>query len=125
MTCKDCIHCALCDSLDENGTFCRLEPEGWDGNICKFFLHSMMVPLAIGQSIWKLCSRYRSPAEIVESRVSMIQQKADKSWKIRISNRYGTEYFKASDVGTYIFLTKEEAEAALAKQQEENNEAIL
>ena len=114
MTCKDCIHCALCDSLDEKGAYYKFEPEGWDGNICKFFLHNTIMPLAIGQSVWKLCSWYRSPAEIVESRVSMIQQKADKTWKIRISNRYGTEDFKADAVGTYIFLTKEEAEAALA-----------
>jgi hypothetical protein len=72
--------------------------------------------------VWKLCTWYRSPAEILDGRVSMIQQKADKSWKIRISNRYGTEDFKAGDVGTYIFLTKEAAEEALAKVNEEKHE---
>jgi hypothetical protein len=114
MTCKDCIHKNVCDSFDEVGSFYNFSLDGWDGNICKHFLHATTVPFVIGQPMWKLCTWYHSQAEIVESRVSMIQQKADKSWKMRISNRYGTEDFKAGDVGTCIFLTKEAAEEALA-----------
>ena len=113
MTCKDCIHCELCDSFDSKEVFYRHEPEGWDGNTCKFFAHATTVPFVIGQPMWKLCTWYHSPAEIVESRVSMIQQKADKSWKVRISNRYGTDDFKAGDVGKSLFLTEEAAMTAL------------
>ena len=44
----------------------------------------------------------------------MLQQKADKSWKFRISNRYGTCDFKVDDIGKLVFFNKEEADAALA-----------
>ena len=114
MTCKDCIHCEVCSLLKDLNTY-NILPDGWDGSICKFFRHATTVPFVIGQPMWKLCTWYRSPAEILESRVSMIQQKADKSWKIRISNRYGTEDFKAGEVGKSIFLTEEAAVEALAK----------
>jgi hypothetical protein len=114
MTCKECIHCDLCDRLDKNGTFYNFEFDGWDGKKCSFFKYDTTVPFMIGQPMWKLCT-WSSPAEILDSRVSMIQQKADKSWKVRISNRYGTDDFKAGDVGKYIFLTKESAEEALAE----------
>lgn len=117
MTCNDCIHHNVCSLLKDFNTY-NIMPEGWNGSTCKYFLHATTVPFVIGQPMWKLCTWYRSPAEILESRVSMIQQKADKSWKIRISNRYGTEDFKAGDVGNYIFLTKEAAEEALAKLNE-------
>ena len=117
MTCKDCIHYEVCSLLKDFNTY-NITPEGWNGDTCKRFLHTTTVPFVIGQPMWKLCTWYRSPAEILECRVSMIQQKVDKSWKIRISNRYGTEDFKAGDVGTYIFLTKEAAEEALAKLNE-------
>lgn len=115
MTCKECVHCDLCDKLDKNGTFYNFEFDGWDGDKCSFFKHATTVPFVIGQPMWKFCIWHNSPAEILDSRVSMIQQKADKSWKIRISNRFGTEDFKAGDVGKYIFLTKESAEEALAE----------
>ena len=104
--CDSCIHFPVCSRLGGVGI----------ENCHDYTEHNM--PFTIGQPMWKLCTWYRSPAEILESRVSMIQQKADKSWKVRISNRYGTEDFKAGDIGTYIFLTKEAAEEALAKLTE-------
>jgi hypothetical protein len=118
MTCKECIHKSVCDSFDDAGAFYNFSLDGWDGHICKHFQHATTVPFMIGQPMWKVCSWFRAPAEIVECRVSMIQQKVDKSWKIRISNRYGTEDFKAGDVGTYIFLTKEAADEALTRLTE-------
>ena len=121
MTCKDCIHCEICDYFDEAGAFYGSSLKNWNGQICDYFKPDAQIPFVIGQPMWKLCTWYRSPAEIVESRVSMIQQKADKSWKVRISNRYGTEDFKAGDVGTFIFLTREAAEEALAVLNTEND----
>ena len=114
MTCKDCIHYEICLLRKDFDTY-NITPDGWDGNTCKQFKHSTTVPFMIGQPMWKLCIWHNSPAEILDSRVSMIQQKADKSWKIRISNRFGTEDFKAGDIGKYIFLTKESAEEALVE----------
>ena len=118
MTCNDCIHLEPCKKWAkitgcENLAFKFNEA-------CEYFKStSSEIPFTIGQPMWKLYTWANlAPAEILESRVSMIQQKADKSWKVRISNRYGTEDFKAGDVGTYIFLNKETAEEALAKLNE-------
>ncbi len=121
MTCKNCIHIEPCKEWaaivnKENLAFAFNEA-------CNHFKSTdNEIPFTIGQRIWKLCTWHAASAEILESRVSMIQQKADKSWKVRISNRYGTEDFKAGDVGTYIFLTKEAAELALIKVNDENHE---
>lgn len=118
MTCKDCLHCEVCDFWEKE-TY-NAEPAEWDGSICKYFLNKgrmAEVPCIIGQPMWKLCTWYHAPAEILESRVSMIQQKVNGSWKVRISNRYGTDDIKAEDIGNYVFFTKEEAEEALAKME--------
>ena len=117
MTCKDCIHLEPCKEWAQivNGENLAFKFNA----ACEHFKSTTSeIPFTIGQPMWKLYTYARNPAELVESRVSMIQQKTDKSWKVRISNRYGTEDFKAGDVGTYIFLTKEAAEEALARLSE-------
>ena len=112
MTCKSCIHLEPCKQWaqavhGENLAFALNEA-------CELFKNKTNeVPFTIGQPMWKLCTWFNGQAEILDSRVSMIQQKADRSWKVRISNRYGTDDFKAGDVGTYIFLTRDAAEEAL------------
>lgn len=120
MTCKDCVHCEVCDYWYKEAY--PHDHEKSDCGICRYFKNKntcIEVPCIIGQTMWRLCTWYRSPAEIVESRVSMIQQKADKSWKFRISNKYGTDDFKADEIGKYVFLTKEAAEEALNKLNKE------
>ena len=118
MTCKDCVHFEPCKhwaqiAHGENIAFSL-------NDTCELFKNSTNeIPFTIGQPMWKLYTWANlAPAEILESRVSMIQQKADKSWKVRISNRYGTEDFRAGDVGTYIFLTEDAAKDALNKFNE-------
>ena len=54
----------------------------------------------------------------VEGKVSMIQQKADKSWKIRMSEGGSVSDHTLSDIGKYIFFSKEEAEK---KAEEKTN----
>lgn len=117
MTCKDCLHCEVCDFWEAE-TY-NVDPAEWDGQICKFFKANTFwakVPCTIGQPVWRLITWFSSPPEIVEGKVSMIQQKVDKSWKIRISTvRYGTYDLKAGDIGEDVFFTKEAAEEALLK----------
>ena len=45
----------------------------------------------------------------------MLQQKADKSWKFRVTTKYVSDY-DLDDIGTYIFFTKEDAEKALEEK---------
>ena len=54
----------------------------------------------------------------VEGKVSMIQQKADKSWKIRMSEGGSVSDYTTGDVGEWIFFDKEAAEK---KAEEKTN----
>lgn len=118
MTCIDCLYCEICDYWYDAAY--STEPEEWDGQVCKYFKNKsnfIELPCVIGQPVWKLFTWPSHPAEILDGRVSMIQQKADRSWKIRISTKYGTDDLKAEDLGKWVFLNKEAAEEALAKRE--------
>lgn len=51
--------------------------------------------------------------EVVQGKVSMLQQKADGSWKFRISEGGSVFDRPMSDIGRKIFLTYEEAQQYL------------
>ena len=70
-------------------------------------------PVTIGQKVWELCQWKYRDTEIREGKISMIQQKADKSWKIRISVNHFVYDITPDKIGKTIFLTREEAEAKL------------
>ena len=77
--------------------------------------NGVIVPMChIGQPIWYICEHvYAGTVEIEEGKISMIQQKADKSWKFRITVNSSVWDFTPDKIGTRYFLTKEEAEAKL------------
>lgn len=54
--------------------------------------------------------------------VSMIQQKADKSWKFRISNNSSVFDRPVSEIGKTVFLTYEEAENYLKDKGEHKHD---
>lgn len=70
-------------------------------------------PCNIGQPVWRLYKWTFKDAEIREGKVSMLQQKADKSWKFRISVNSSVYDISTDEIGKTVFLTKEEAEQAL------------
>ena len=117
MTCKDCLHCEVCDYWYKD---MYPNEQIYDGSICRDFKNKanfVELPYAIGTPVWRLRFWFNSQPDIKEGKVSMIQQKADKSWKIRVSvPNYGTDDFKEEDFGKYVFLSKEAAEAALAEE---------
>lgn len=75
-------------------------------------------PCYIGQEIWHITKHYDGRNEIRKGKVSMLQQKSDKSWKIRITVNSSVWDFTPNEIGTQYFLTKEEAEKALAERSE-------
>ena len=75
-------------------------------------------PCKVGQLIWHITRHYDGRIDLMEGKVSMLQQKADKSWKIRISVRSSVWDFTPSEIGQIYFLTREEAEKALAERRE-------
>jgi hypothetical protein len=78
------------------------------------------LPVYIGKPVWVANAWYNNLTKeidsgVVEGKVSMLQQKADKSWKFRVTTKYVSDY-DLDDIGTYIFFTQEEAEKALAEK---------
>lgn len=75
-------------------------------------------PCNVGQTVWliKSLNWQRTEWGIEEGKISMIQQKVDKSWKFRISNNGSVSDYTVDAVGKTVFLTREEAEQALAER---------
>lgn len=73
-------------------------------------------PMKLGQTCFEICT-YRN--EVEECRVSSITQKADSSFKIRVTNLPHKSVFEITSdkIGKTIFLTKSEAERALARRE--------
>lgn len=76
-------------------------------------------PVQIGDEIYYAYEWYEHPERGI---VSMLQQKADRSWKFRISSQgycSGVSDHPVSDLGKSVFLTYDEAERYLASLKEE------
>lgn len=113
-TCKDCIHYEVCQyHIDEETAMTVNEcPHG--------FLHKdqlVKLPAYVGQSVWVVRTTYKyednqfkeTGAEVREGKVSMLQQKADKSWKIRVTENRSVSDYKAEDFGVTLFTSLEDA----------------
>ena len=90
---------------------------GLEGRLADYLLKNGVIvpPCYIGQEIWYI--RNHGRIEIIKGKVSMIQQKADKSWKIRITVNSSVWDFTPNEIDTQYFLTREEAERALERSE--------
>lgn len=72
-------------------------------------------PCKVGQTVWLIMSLnlQQTEWEIKEGKISMIQQKADKSWKFRVTENHSVQDYTVDKIGKTVFLTREEAEAKL------------
>lgn len=94
-----------CGDLD-NLSRCQIEA------IADYLLENGVVisPCKIGQSFWRINWKY----QIEPCRVSMLTQKSDCNFKIRISPLNGAAFeIVPSDIGKTVFLSRKEAERAL------------
>lgn len=81
--------------------------------------NGVIVPtMRLGQACFHPCGYLN---KVDECRVSSITQKADGSFKIRLTNLRGRWVFEitADEIGKTVFLTREEAEKALVKMKGE------
>lgn len=74
-------------------------------------------PAYIGQKVWLPFAWYNIPrkeiiSELREGKISMLQQKADRSWKFRVTHQYVSDY-KIEDINSRVFFTKEAGEEVL------------
>lgn len=115
--CNQCIHFSLCEyntdiSTEKAKIFLRYK----DGaERCTFFkdrnLFLEYLPICVGTPVYVICE-YK--LEIKECRISMMQQKADRTWKIRVSfPGGGVKDYPMNDIDKKIFLTYEDAERVL------------
>ena len=112
----DFDYCEECVLVPEDGYLCSPD-------LAEYFADHLLSegvivpPCYIGQEMWYIRNHYDGFIEIIKGKVSMIQQKADKSWKIRITVNSSVWDFTPNEIGTEYFLTKEEAEKALERRE--------
>ena len=77
-------------------------------------------PCKVGDTVWliKSLNWQQTEWEIKEGKISMIQQKADKSWKFRVTENHSVKDYTVEKIGKTVFLTREEAEAKLKEGAE-------
>ena len=85
------------------------------------------LPAYVGQQVWLLQSirkwdnsQYRIVGfELEEGKVSMLQQKADKSWKIRITRNHYVSDYNIDEFNSCVFTDYTTAITELRKQEQE------
>ena len=70
-------------------------------------------PCKVGDKVWHLDQQYNGTFVIQEGKISMLTQKADKSWRLRITVNSSVWGFTPNEIGTRYFITKEDAEKKL------------
>ena len=105
--CKECVHESVCRIRTYPSQY------GLTGDACDHFKDKSLfveVPVKLGQICYAL-HPYKN--EVEECRVSSLTQKADGSWKIRLTHNHSVFEIRADEIGKRAFLTKEEAERKL------------
>lgn len=120
-TCKDCLCYEACGyHIDEETTMTV--------NECSTgFKHRdqyVKLPAYIGQRVWVPYVYWMSSSKAVysavrEGKVSSLQQKVDKSWKIRVSINSSVSDYTVDEFNKYVFLSETEAEVERKKQAKE------
>jgi hypothetical protein len=116
-TCLDCVHHDRCDVIFDGLLSNRNnEPCGQFDDKTLY----IKLPVYIGQPVWVPNAWYNPTrkeivAELREGKISMLQQKADKSWKFRVSAPYVFDC-TVEDISNSVFFTKETGEEALKSE---------
>ena len=110
LTCKECIHYAVCQYHITEETEMTI-------NECSYFKHKdqyVKLPAYIGQQAWIAQAWWHYSgivkSEILEGKLSMLQQKVDGSWKIRVSTRQYSADYTVEEFNKHVFLTETSAE---------------
>ena len=119
-TCKDCIHYDICQYPITEETIFTVEE-------CSYgFKHKdqyVFMPAYVGQEVWKIYHKHKYNYEtktfkvvgyeLEKGRVSMLQQKADKSWKIRVTVGSNVCDYTIDEFNRLVYKTEEAAKAEL------------
>ena len=110
LTCKDCLCYEACQ-------YHITEETDFTVNECSTgFKHKELyvpLPVYVGQPVWRIYHNpYNKLVTIIKGKVSMLQQKANKTWKFRVSCGGSLHDYALDDIGAFVFLTEKEAEVA-------------
>ena len=124
-TCKDCIHYNVCEYHIDEETKMTVE-ECTHG-----FKHKdqfVMLPAYVGQELFIVHTLYDFDYEartfitrgykIEEGKVSMLQQKVNKTWKVRITTNGSVCDYELCDFGVHVFSTKQAAKDRIKTLEE-------
>ena len=81
----------------------------------------LKLPCAVGDTVYHICTFKYGETEIIETKVVCVEpfgairnrKGVCEIWNVYAETDYTKEYFKFFDFGKTVFLTREEAEAAL------------
>ncbi len=113
-SCKNCIHFNACEDWAHNWGIEGLEFP-WecsdDDNLCDSYNPQTLPPAYIGMKVWVpyVWMFKEIMTDLREGHVSGLQQKADKSWKFRITAGHSVADYSLKEVGNHIFFTEAEA----------------
>lgn len=125
MTCKDCLHYEACKGTYYTAKGCdNIALYDFDGEMyadsgCEDFTDRsewVHLPCNIGDVLFRTIPWRNTIDECI---VSSLTQKADKTWKIRLTSGIFRTTFEitTNDIGKTVFLTREEAEKALEEKK--------
>lgn len=128
MTCKNCIHKEVCETLGNGVAQARLQTE----HNCRYYKDKSLVieiPVKVGQMVYRIASYGNSrnqiiSTEIEENQVELVYYQEEIETQYRntrlIVKEFETTYaegYTEEDIGKTVFLTKEQAEAKLKEIQ--------
>jgi hypothetical protein len=120
-TCKDCIHFNACEDwrklwAPEDLSF-PFECDDTE-ELCDWYNPQTLPPAYIGMRVWVpyVWASKEVMTDLREGYVSGLQQKADKSWKIRVTRSGSVADYTVEEFHKYCFLTKEDAEKYIEKK---------
>lgn len=123
-TCKDCIHFNACEDwrklwAPEDLSF-PFECDDTE-ELCDWYNPQTLPPAYIGMRVWVpyVWASKEVMTDLREGYVSGLQQKADKSWKIRVTRSGSVADYTVEEFQKYCFLTKEDAEKYIEKKVKE------
>jgi hypothetical protein len=105
--CEKCVHFGICEKQH------TLEHYGETITDCKRFKDKSLfveLPVNLGTILYQPIGFLHS---VYEYKVSSLTQKADGSWKIRLTHNSSVFEIRADEIGKRVFLTEEEAERKL------------
>lgn len=124
MTCKNCICYDACHyHIDEETTMTV--------NECSTGFKSkdqyVRLPAYVGQQVWNVRTLHKYidkqfkvvGYEVESGRVSMLQQKVDKSWKIRVTIGSSVSDYTLDEFTKHLFTNLEDAEAEAFRREQE------